>query len=69
MEDKVQVTYKCIWDGIDKADVKTVIHIQSGNLKIIIRKQVAPAETGKAFAVLLTNPPILNRRKSVYYSP
>jgi ATP-dependent DNA helicase RecQ len=29
MDDKAQVIVaKCIWNGIDKADVKTVIHIQ-----------------------------------------
>jgi ATP-dependent DNA helicase RecQ len=42
--------------GIDKADVKTVIHIQlQKTSKIIIKKQVDLAEK-KAFAVLLTNP-------------
>jgi ATP-dependent DNA helicase RecQ len=57
--------------GIDKADVKTVIHIQlPENMKITIRSRSIWQKWRKAFAVLLTNPSDKTGRKSIYtYSP
>jgi ATP-dependent DNA helicase RecQ len=57
MDDKAQVATNAFGMGIDKADVKTVIHIQlPENIENYYQAGRSGRNGKKAFAVLLTNP-------------
>jgi ATP-dependent DNA helicase RecQ len=58
MDDKAQVIVatNAFGMGIDKADVKTVIHIQLQKIENYYQEAGRSGRNGKTFAVLLTNP-------------
>jgi ATP-dependent DNA helicase RecQ len=67
MDDKVIVATNAFGMGIDKADVKTVIHPTSENIENYYQEAGRSGRNGeKAFAVLLTNPSDIKQQTNSY---